>query len=240
MSRILETLKKVNPKPTQQGVSGGVPRRVDVSTPRSRVWTILVVGAVLVAAFSWAIYEFMPKPNVTGPQAALSDPMQKLQTENRNALMKLRQGDTAGAKAALQKLVLEFPKEADLFVNLAMVYKKLGELDKAEMALQSALSLSPKHSIALNNLGMIFAEQNRFVEAAEVLRKAADDSSKYPEFIYNLAQVYEKDQQLGLSIEYYKRYISHPTADKNLARRLEKRLPRLNSLYTYQKRKGEG
>jgi uncharacterized protein (AIM24 family) len=69
------------------------------------------------------------------------------------------------AKAIYDGLVLDYPDEAPLHVNLGLVLLRQGRLDEAETALSKALRLAPNHSRAHCYLGLVLYRRGDLVNA---------------------------------------------------------------------------
>lgn len=81
------------------------------------------------------------------------------------------------------------------WVNVSLVYARLGRMDQAEVALRRALALAPDHATANFNLGLLLAEQGKKPEAAAAWRTALKSEPQFPEAAYNLGVLLAQERQ---------------------------------------------
>lgn len=121
-------------------------------------------------------------------------------------------------------------RNAAPFIDLAIAYRKLGDLDRAEENLKRALSISPGHPVANNEYGMVLRKEGRFSEARAAYEAALRG---YPEFLPArrnlgvLCDLYLGD--LECALDNYRAYSAAAPADRTIAiwiADVEKRLSR--------------
>jgi len=97
------------------------------------------------------------------------------------ALGILEQGELEDGAALLESVVAAAPTLSAPWVDLAIAYHRLGDLEAAESNLRKALDLSPQHPIALNELGIVYRKSARFAEARQSYEAAL---AVYPGYHY--------------------------------------------------------
>jgi tetratricopeptide (TPR) repeat protein len=80
------------------------------------------------------------------------------------------------------------------WVNVSLVYARLGQIDNAETALRRALKIAPDNATANFNLGLLLAEQGKRAEAETALRTALKSNSQFPEASFNLGVLLAQDR----------------------------------------------
>ena len=85
-------------------------------------------------------------------------------------------------KAVLADRTYTTPEKA--WVNIALLYEKMGNLDEAVTAFRKALDANPKHSRAHYGLAEAFDKMNRLPEAIAEYEVASGDYEELPEFHY--------------------------------------------------------
>ena len=86
-------------------------------------------------------------------------------SEYEAAIVLLEQGRLPEAVAALQAAIESTPEVTAPYIDLAIAYRNLGNLEAAEEALLSAKLLSPGNPVILNELGILYRQTGRFAEA---------------------------------------------------------------------------
>ncbi|MFT3664325.1 tetratricopeptide repeat protein [Piscinibacter sp.] len=85
------------------------------------------------------------------------------------------------ANGVLEQANKQFPDDADLLYEQAMMAEKLDRMDEMERLLRKVIALKPEHHHAYNALGYSLAERNqRLPEARELIKKALDLSPGEP------------------------------------------------------------
>ncbi|MBA3980185.1 MAG: hypothetical protein C0462_06225 [Alcanivorax sp.] len=111
-----------------------------------------------------------------GRSGSLSE--RDIDTFNR-AMALLESEDYAGGIELLTRITENTRASAVPFINLAMAYSRIDELDKAEESLKVALDIEPRNPVAHNEYGLLLRRQGRFQEAREVYQNILQ---RYPDF----------------------------------------------------------
>lgn len=90
-----------------------------------------------------------------------------------------KEQDLREALAALEQAVKDHPKNAELHVDLAFAYKKLGRVDDAQAQFELAVKNDPKKAEAHYMLGLIY-EKKGLKDKAAAAWKACYDSAAEP------------------------------------------------------------
>lgn len=94
------------------------------------------------------------------------------------------------AIAQLQKQLGSWPKDADLWYELALVQEKLAQYDVMEKSLRLAIEYNPKMAQAYNALGYSMVERNqRLSEARSLIEKALSFMPDDPDFLDSMGWV---------------------------------------------------
>jgi aspartate beta-hydroxylase len=91
---------------------------------------------------------------------------------NANALAELHNGNAAGARALLERAVVQEPANATLWMNLAITLRSLGFDEEQLQALQRVLEIEPRHLGALLNKGALQERQGKRKAAAKTYHHA--------------------------------------------------------------------
>jgi len=98
---------------------------------------------------------------------------QRIQVRQAEASMLREAGDLAGAYAALEQGLAEFPDAPDLLYDSAMVAEKLDRLDVAEARLKRLVELKPEDPQSLNALGYTLVDRTTRTEEGRALIEKA-------------------------------------------------------------------
>lgn len=79
-----------------------------------------------------------------------------------------------------EKVIAGSPGVTPPYINIAMAYVRVDQLEPAEQHLKTALSLVPDHPVASNVYGLLLRKSGRFTEAREIYEKAL---ASYPEYL---------------------------------------------------------
>jgi Tfp pilus assembly protein PilF len=86
-----------------------------------------------------------------------------------------------------KKVAQKEPRASGPWVNIAIAYRKLDQIDKADKAIETAVKLNPKNPYALNQAGIIKREQGAFEEAQSLYKNALAEYPNYSNAHLNLA-----------------------------------------------------
>jgi choline-sulfatase len=101
----------------------------------------------------------------------------------------LRQGDLAGARAALEKARGVDASEPRLHVELSNVYRNLGDLARARDEAREALRLDPDSPDAHVAHGLVLGALGREPEAGRAFREALRRAPDHPDALFYLGSV---------------------------------------------------
>lgn len=135
----------------------------------------------------------LPAGPVTANPYLQSKPSVAAATESsfRDATLAIQQKNWAQAETLLQSLALTNPKLSGVQLNLGIVYKARGDLDKASEAFSQAIKLNGKNLDAYNQLAVLKRESGKFTEAEALYQQALRVWPFHPESHKNLAILYE-------------------------------------------------
>lgn len=97
------------------------------------------------------------------------------------------------AAGLLEKVIEQSPGVTAPYINLAIAYRHLDNLEQAETHLKAALDLVPGHPAACNEYGMLYRKTGRFADARAMYEKALD---RFPEY-------YPAHRNLGILCDLY-------------------------------------
>ncbi len=124
------------------------------------------------------------------------------------AQMEFDRGDTAAAKAALDRVLAVEPNAAEIRNLLGRVLEADGDLDGAESEFRLAADLDPDAAMPRNNLGNLFKRRSR-IDLAESWYQQAIEADPYFMGAYNnLALVYQGRGEMQRAIDLYGRALA--------------------------------
>jgi Flp pilus assembly protein TadD len=95
--------------------------------------------------------------------------------------------DYVQAIEIFNKVAHKEPRASGPWVNIAIAYRKLDQIDKADEAIETAVKLNPKNPYALNQAGIIKREKGAFEEAQNLYKSALAEYPNYSNAHLNLA-----------------------------------------------------
>lgn len=157
---------------------------------RSTKRLLLCVGAVLLNACS-----LLQQPGSTSPAASeaavgetdagftpMPNPYNRSQKTLPNhvlarfmeAQLAMEAEQWSQAQALLEQLVGEYPTLSGPYVNLGLVYRQQGDLDRAEEMFRQAIAVNRLNGEAYNQLAVLHRERGEFEEAEQRYLEALD------------------------------------------------------------------
>src|SRR5882757_8687308 len=131
-------------------------------------------------------------PGANAPPAALT-PRGKADFERAVGFM--RAGNTTEAELEFKQLALQFPQLATPYVNLGILYRKTGHLDRSEEALKTAVEHNDGSAVAWTELGATQRMRGEFPNAAASYERAIASDPNFAPAYRNLGVV--SDLYLG-------------------------------------------
>lgn len=118
----------------------------------------------------------------------------------------LSEGKAKEAKASFEDLLQRYPKEADLYLFLAISSLRLRDAQAAELYIRQALTLAPNHAEARTLLGWIDLEIRRdYPSAIEEYARVVQLQPDLPGAYNNLGVAFKKNGELQKAIENFDR-----------------------------------
>ena len=108
---------------------------------------------------------------------------------HRLAIQAHQVGNFQHAAHLLESALQIAPGQADLWVDLGPIYRRLGRAADAEKCYRHALELMPGHADALHNLGNVLRDAARFDEAEKYYRAAISARPRFAEACHNLGSL---------------------------------------------------
>ena len=110
----------------------------------------------------------------------------------------------------LESLVQQEPQVSAPYINLAMAYRKTGQLELAEQQVKKALLFIRNHPVAQNEHGLLLRQTGRFEEARDVYEETLQYFPEYLPVRLNLGilcEIYLQDEACALEqYTYYSKY----------------------------------
>lgn len=86
-------------------------------------------------------------------------------------------GELRAAATALEELVRDHPRFADVHNLLGLVWHELGDFERAAQAFRNALEINPHYTEAALHLAVVANDVGRYTEARQVFERALEGSS---------------------------------------------------------------
>jgi tetratricopeptide (TPR) repeat protein len=138
----------------------------------------------------------------TAQPTVVETPPPRAQADFDRAVGLMRAGSEAAAEAQLQQLAAAYPSFAGPDINLGILYRKDGRLDKSAEALKSATARNNTSAVAWNELGVTLRMRGEFAEAASAYERAIGADANFAPAHRNLGVVldlYLGDPERALS-----------------------------------------
>ncbi|GBE11206.1 photosystem I assembly protein Ycf3 [bacterium BMS3Abin12] len=143
-----------------------------------------------------------------------------------------RTGDRAGAKAALDTIVQDYPGNPMGYQGLAGLYAAQGRVDDALKEYDRALKVAPKNPALLQQKAAVLAHQKKFAQAAAVLNRITADYPKSPLGYFRRGELYFAQK------DYAKARAQFEEALKRAGKDVAKPLQAIVRTYLVEKRPG--
>jgi Flp pilus assembly protein TadD len=124
---------------------------------------------------------------------------------NNKAAETMEKGDYQRAMLYLKAAGRTQPTLPDTWNNLAVWYKRQGQITLAEQAYLQSLQLDPNHSNTMANLAILYSELGRADEAAQLERKVERNREQNPYYFLMLGNEAVSQQQFDEAQKYYQR-----------------------------------
>lgn len=111
------------------------------------------------------------------------------------------------AKNIYIPLCKSLPNDADCWINLAVIHRKLNELGDAEKCCKQILSINPNHAFALHTYASIFHKNNNIDSAIILYLKALQADKPVSETLYFIANAYRDIGDMKSAIFYYQKHL---------------------------------
>lgn len=101
----------------------------------------------------------------------------------------------------LNKLTERAKTNTAPYINLAIAYQRIGNLEAAEENLKKAVEINPDHPVANNEFGLLYRRTDRFAEAKQSYERTLDKSPSFLPARKNLAilcDLYLRDMECAL------------------------------------------
>jgi Flp pilus assembly protein TadD len=117
------------------------------------------------------------------------------------AIVMMKNEEYDNAIELLEKVIERSPGVTAPYVDLAIAYKHIDQLEQAEKHLKTALELVPEHPVASNEYGLLLRKAGRFAEARTIYEKTLATFPDYHPARRNLGilcDLYLNDQACAL------------------------------------------
>lgn len=183
----------------------------------------LHINAVIFQHGKRAEIDWLPRPATTGYEQKflLSDDEALAEWHNNIGTEALLRQDYPLAFAELSRALRLSPKAAHIWVNMGVLYRRLGMNPEAESAWLIALQHNPRQLQALSNLQSLFSANGQNTLVAELNSLMLHYRKRNPFYHYLQAQQAEKQGRLSEALRHIQRaksMLSDPRFDELQAR----------------------
>lgn len=144
-----------------------------------------------------------PNPYLQNPQKQ----SEQVEINFHDAVASMQQKNWGHAESVLLQLAEKNPKLSGVYLNLGIVYRNKGDMEKAAVEFNKAITANPKNVDAYNHLAVLKREAGDFSSAESLYKKALNVWPFYAEGHKNIAILY--DLYLGkpdLALPHYQAY----------------------------------
>ena len=182
------TSRKAPPQPAHPVVTAGAP------PAKSTAAAAVPAGSAPAAAPVAAASAPAAAPGAV-PAAVRPDVPPAARADFTRAVTLMRAGNAADAERAFRQIATQYPQFAAPLVNIALMQRKQGQLDKAEESLKSAVAREGGSAVAWTELGVTQRMRGEFKDAAGSYQKAVEVDPLYAPAWRNLGVL--EDMYLG-------------------------------------------
>ena len=232
MSLIHEALKKAEQKEKPNIEASSLPQKSASPPPKKRglrVYLLLILLLLSIAGVGYFRF-YKPHQEVISKAALAPQPSLLPQESSKEQLwLEAEQifsnQDWNRGLQVFQRLLLTDPTNPEVYNNLGMIYKKMGQTKEAYKQYENALAIKPDYPEALNNLGALLLADLRLGEAKQNFEKAIVLKSNYPEPFFNLGVILEAQGDHRGALKNYQQFLELATdLDADLYSKIKRRL----------------
>ncbi|HVW01340.1 MAG TPA: tetratricopeptide repeat protein, partial [Planctomycetaceae bacterium] len=129
-----------------------------------------------------------------------------------------KNGNSAMAREAYQKVLKDNPKSVDAILGVARLDQLAGRSDQAEQGFQKAIRLSPQSGQAWDALGEYYASQERWSDAIQALTRGMQTAPDEKIYRYHLAVAMARSGNIEGAIPHFAQSVGPAEAHYNIGR----------------------
>tara|TARA_Y100000590_G_scaffold291440_1_gene328183 strand:- start:568 stop:2181 length:1614 start_codon:yes stop_codon:yes gene_type:complete len=119
------------------------------------------------------------------------------------AIEKHKKNNLIEAKDLYERALEINPNAAEVYNNLGMIYKELGDREKALSYIEKAIDINPNIEDAHNILGLIYKDTGEIEKAEAFFNKSIEINAKYVPAYLNLGNLFKSLGEIEKSKKYY-------------------------------------
>ena len=124
--------------------------------------------------------------------------------------------DFTNAKANFEKALKLKPRYEPVIGNLAVVYRRLGKIEKSLSCSTEAIKINPENANNYYNIAITFTEAERIDDAEQNYRKAILLDSRHTGSYNNLALIYQNRGQIEEGLNIIKKVLKFETSNADI------------------------
>lgn len=187
-----------------------------------RIWVLVLSCLVLISCAGGKAPQ-VEKVAAVEPSPALGDSAYieldaDIEEDFLDAVDSMENYDYASAIEKLESVIDREKRLIAPFINIAIAYRKAGEVEQAEKNLSKALEIDPLHPVANNELGLIYRKAGKFIEARTAYELVTENHPDFTAAMINLGvlcDLYMHDFECAL--EQFERYLALNPDDKEVS-----------------------
>lgn len=172
---------------------------------RCSKWQVLVAAGLLQAACSTSHVASKPAPAPPAPEPvaaaaapssapveaepAAPPPPARATADFTRAVALVKAGKDDDAELEFQQIAVGYPAYPGALVNLGILYRKHGDLEKSDQSLHTAVQRDAHDAEAWSELGVTLRQEGKFHEAVDAYNQAISVSPDFAPAYRNLAIV---------------------------------------------------